>query len=134
MTAILADTHALLWYLQAPSLLSFAADHALTEADESGAGIGFSAISLIEACYLAEKNRIASAAWHELLALLADRTMPLAVIPVDESVARSIGHVPRNHIPDMPDRIIAATALAHGLPLVTRDQRLREARVVRTIW
>jgi hypothetical protein len=38
MTAILADTHAALWYLQASSHLSRTADAAMAEAVESGAG------------------------------------------------------------------------------------------------
>ena len=38
------------------------------------------------------------------------------------------------HKPDMPDRIITATALAYHLPLVTRDSKIREAGIVRTIW
>jgi predicted nucleic acid-binding protein len=33
----------------------------------------------------------------------------------------------------MPDRIIAATALNLGLPLVTRDRRLQAAGI-QTIW
>ncbi len=33
----------------------------------------------------------------------------------------------------MPDRIIAATALHLGLPLVTRDHRIRASSVT-TIW
>jgi len=32
------------------------------------------------------------------------------------------------------DRIIAATARTHGLPLVTKDQRLQESPLLRTIW
>lgn len=35
---------------------------------------------------------------------------------------------------DPADRIIAATARAHGLPLVTRDERLQESPLLRTIW
>jgi predicted nucleic acid-binding protein len=33
----------------------------------------------------------------------------------------------------MPDRIIAATALSLGLPLVTRDGKIRASNVI-TIW
>ena len=34
---------------------------------------------------------------------------------------------------DMPDRIIAATALALDLPVVTRDFKIRQSRIV-SIW
>jgi predicted nucleic acid-binding protein len=53
----------------------------------------------------------------------------LTLVPVQAAVVRSLEAVPRDQIPDMPDRIIAATALA----LVTRDHRIRSAAVV-TIW
>jgi predicted nucleic acid-binding protein len=34
----------------------------------------------------------------------------------------------------MPDRIVAATALKLGLPLLTRDRRIRLALGPRVIW
>jgi len=48
-------------------------------------------------------------------------------------VATALKDIPRNLVPDMPDRIIAATALHLGLPLVTRDRRLQAAGID-TIW
>ena len=45
----------------------------------------------------------------------------------------SIQKVSRDIIPDMPDRIIAATALHLDLPLVTRDQKIQAAGIT-TIW
>ena len=47
--------------------------------------------------------------------------------------AEALRTIPGNDIPDMPDRIIAATALHLGLPLVTRDRRLQSAGI-QTIW
>jgi len=42
--------------------------------------------------------------------------------------------IPRSAIPDMPDRIIAATARQLGRPLITRDTDIHNARVVSVIW
>jgi predicted nucleic acid-binding protein len=41
--------------------------------------------------------------------------------------------VSRQAVPDMPDRIMAATALHKGLPLITRDSNLRSCGI-ETIW
>jgi len=41
--------------------------------------------------------------------------------------------VERAQIPDLPDRIIAATALYLGLPLISRDRRILLSDVD-TIW
>jgi predicted nucleic acid-binding protein len=48
-------------------------------------------------------------------------------------VAEAVAEVPRSAVPDMPDRIIAATALHLGLPLVSRD-RLIQLSGIETIW
>ena len=53
--------------------------------------------------------------------------------PLDLAVADALARVSRDAVPDMPDRIIAATALALDLPLITRDGRIRSSNV-RTIW
>jgi PIN domain nuclease of toxin-antitoxin system len=37
------------------------------------------------------------------------------------------------YLPDLPDRIIAATALRLNLPLVTRDRKI-QASQVNSIW
>jgi predicted nucleic acid-binding protein len=44
-----------------------------------------------------------------------------------------LGDIPREVVPDMPDRIIATTAKLLDVPLVTRDQRIRKADLV-AIW
>jgi PIN domain nuclease of toxin-antitoxin system len=35
---------------------------------------------------------------------------------------------------DPADRVIAAAAIAEGSPLVTADERIRQAKVLETIW
>jgi len=40
--------------------------------------------------------------------------------------------IPREIVPDMPDRIIAATALQLQLPLISCDSKIR--KVLNTIW
>lgn len=46
----------------------------------------------------------------------------------------TLSRMPRSLAPDMPDRIIAATALALGVPLITRDRNLEQVPGLRVIW
>jgi PIN domain nuclease of toxin-antitoxin system len=133
MNAVLADTHAALWYLLEPSRLSVDADRALTQADQPGSGIFVSAISVVEVIYLVEKGKVPSAALQGLVTTLNDPGEAMHLLPLDGKVTQAVAQVPRHLVPDLPDRIIAATALAHQLPLVTRDAKLR-ASTVPTIW
>jgi predicted nucleic acid-binding protein len=41
--------------------------------------------------------------------------------------------IPRDAVPDMPDPIVAATAVYFGLPVISRDGRIRASNV-RTVW
>lgn len=41
--------------------------------------------------------------------------------------------VPRAAVPDMPDRIVAATAVHFGVPVVSRDKRIQSS-TISSIW
>jgi PIN domain nuclease of toxin-antitoxin system len=92
-----------------------------------------SVISLVETIYLVERGRVPLEGFRKLEATLRDPTSGLVVVPVDEDVAQAVFKIPRQTVPDMPDRIIAATALRHNLPLITRDARIQGASI-KTIW
>lgn len=133
MSAVLADSHTILWYLFEPGKLSPAADSALVNAVHSGNRIYISTITIIEVRYLVEKLKVALTSCDDLIAAIDDPAIPMEALAIDLAVARALHLVPRNAVPDMPDRIIAATALVHKLPLVTADQKLL-ASSVPTIW
>jgi PIN domain nuclease of toxin-antitoxin system len=69
-----------------------------------------------------------------IITLLGTANGSYTVAALDHETARALRHVPRAAIPDMPDRIITATALQLGLPLITRDSAITRARLVPTIW
>jgi len=55
------------------------------------------------------------------------------IAPLDWDVAITVRSIARADVPDLPDRVIAATAAALQLPLVTKDGRIR-ATNLETIW
>ncbi|TLZ13930.1 MAG: type II toxin-antitoxin system VapC family toxin [Gammaproteobacteria bacterium] len=57
----------------------------------------------------------------------------LTVLPLDVEVVIALGRLPGAFHGDPADRLIAATARAHRLPLATHDERIRKSRAVR-LW
>ena len=133
MGGVVADTHAVLWYLLEPDQLTSRASEALDGALATGDGIWISSISLIEVTYLVEKGKLPRSVIERLDRAAADEAEGLKVAAVDLGTAQELRHVPRDIVPDMPDRIIAATAAHLGMPLVTRDPRIQRTGV-RTVW
>lgn len=128
-----SDTHALLWYLLANVRLSARAKRAFDDAAASGDTIGVPSVCLVEIIYLVDKGRVPSAALNTLVAQLETHTSVLEMIPLDQAAALSVQQVERARVPDMPDRIIAATALYLGLPIISRDRKIRLSGL-ETIW
>jgi PIN domain nuclease of toxin-antitoxin system len=52
---------------------------------------------------------------------------------VTAEIIEALIDVPRSDIPDMPDRIVAATAVYFGVPTISRDGRIRVSKV-QTVW
>ncbi|MBM4031045.1 MAG: type II toxin-antitoxin system VapC family toxin [Planctomycetes bacterium] len=127
MAAVVADTHAVLWYVYRSRRLSARALQAMEEALSSGDGIYVSSIILVELTYLVEKGKQPLEALERIERTLEDETQGFREVPVDLRISRALRRVPRTLVPDMPDRIIGATALHLGLRLVSRDTMLRES-------
>jgi len=134
MPSVIADTHTIIWYLSNHPKLSNTANTVLTQTIAEGGSIFISAISLIEITYLIEKDRLPSEALASLQDALQDSDTAIELIPIDLNIATAMSQIKREIVPDMPDRIIAATALSLNLPLVTRDRQIQQAANIQTIW
>jgi PIN domain nuclease of toxin-antitoxin system len=133
MIAGVADTHAALWYLFADPRLSALAKSAFDEAANSRRKIVLSVISLAEVVYIIEKARVPASAYTDLQKALRDPCHVLQEAPVTSEIIDTMLAVPRVDIPDMPDRIVAATALYFGVLVISRDGRIRASNV-QTVW
>jgi PIN domain nuclease of toxin-antitoxin system len=133
MIVAIADTHAAIWYLFSDSRLGSAASSFIDNAIAQGDHIGVSTISVAEMVYLIEKKRIPANALNDLHIAIANPEAVLQHVPVDENVAVKMAEIPRQDLPDLPDRVIAATALFYGVPVLSRDRRVRSS-TIKTIW
>ena len=134
MTSVVADTHTLIWYVFDLQRLSETALTALEQAINTGNPIYISAITLIEIAYLVEKGRFAEEVLTRILNSLDDPNVGIILVPLDRNISGAIRQIDRVTVPDMPDRIIAATAFSLGIPLVTRDLRIQALTTIKTIW
>ena len=132
MPDLVIDTHIAVWALTEPHMLSVNAKAALVAAEANGI-IYVSSMTLIELVYLTEKGKVAPDVLTLLRDALDDLTTAYRLYEIDRTVADTVALIPRTTVPEMPDRIIAATALYLNLPLVTADHKI-QASNVQTIW
>ncbi|WP_333250371.1 MULTISPECIES: PIN domain-containing protein [unclassified Microcoleus] len=95
--------------------------------------MAFSSITLAEIVYLSERGRINSTTLDLLLREVESDDALLVEIPFDRNIALSLRQVDRSQIPDLLDRIIAATALYLNVPVISRDRRIQLSSID-TIW
>jgi PIN domain nuclease of toxin-antitoxin system len=133
MTDLVLDTHALIWYLEKSPRLSESAKGAIKSSIGDGRVLYVPAVSLAEILYLEEKSRLPAGTLGRVLTEVSRPESALAEAPFVAGMVEAMARVPRAVVPDLPDRMIAATALYMGLPLVTADHRIRAAGQP-TIW
>ena len=129
------DTHALVWHMTSDPRLSAKAKEAFQKVDHLQDHIFIPCIVFFELLYLIEKKKIV-ADFYGFLRMVSSsknyRIEPLC-LPVIEKSRR----IPRERVADPWDRLIAATSIHLDLPLITRDEALREVLTeikVEVIW
>ncbi|CAN5493955.1 hypothetical protein BH23ACT6_BH23ACT6_27260 [soil metagenome] len=131
----MADTVTIIWWLAGDPRLSESAADLLQAADE-GDGIHVSAITLVDIWYATHKRTdpITIDQLTALDAVLADPEINIHVLPVTNAVALLAREPRRDELPDPFDRMILATARAHGMPLVSPDTALRNLTPHPAVW
>ena len=133
MTDYVAGTHALIWYLENSPRLGSQARAAFDACDRGEIRIYVPTICLVEIVYLMEKGRVSPVMKSMLDEELKSAESGLVLVDLNEDVADQTVNVLRDDIPDLPDRVIAATALALNLPLISRDRKIVLSGL-ETIW
>ena len=128
---ILLDTHVLVWLTSEPAKLSKHASSAIRRASRGG-GIAISAITLWELAWLASHGRLQPTGTVE--AYLEEVSSRVAVLPITTRVAALTNLFSTDYSSDPCDRIIGATALAEGIALVTKDEKIRDCKQIQTVW
>jgi PIN domain nuclease of toxin-antitoxin system len=129
---ILVDTHVVVWLAFDQGQLSKKARAAIDDARKTGDGLAISDITLLELATLVSKSRI-----HldiSLQSFLQEVESRFVVLPITGRASVRAMELPATYPKDPADRIIGATALVEGLPLLTADRELLRSKVIRTIW
>jgi len=133
VTSLVVDTQSIIWFLAQSAQLSNTARGAIQDAITAGNPVYVSVITIVEIVYLVEKGRFAQDVLDDLVDVLQRPDSGIQLFPLDLEIASDLHLVPRTDVPDMPDRIIGATAVHLGLPLITSDAKLQSSRVA-TVW
>ena len=134
MSRFVTDTHALLWHLSDDPALSAAARDAFEAADAGQTEIFIPSIVLAEVVYLSERRRVPADQIDRIANLPAMPGSHYHAVVLDTPIVQTMRRIPRETVPDMPDRIIAATALFLGLPLLTSDERIARLGAIQCVW
>ena len=130
---ILLDTHAWVWWVNDPRELSPAARRATESAREEGT-IYVSSISAWEVALLVVKGRLQLTMDVEDWIARSEALPFLSFIPVDNRIAVRSTSLPGTLHSDPADRIIIASALTLGTSIVTKDEKIKRYRHVKTVW
>jgi PIN domain nuclease of toxin-antitoxin system len=130
---IVLDTHALVWWASGSAELSAKAKSAIDRECREGQ-IVVSAISAWEIAMLVEREKLVLSmeveSWLDTVAEIEG----VCFFPVDVDISIKSVQLPGEFHKDPADRMIVATARRLAAPLVTRDEKIRAYKHVKTIW
>ncbi len=130
---ILLDTHVLVWVATDEDRLSRQAASAIRRA-RAGDGVAIADITVWELAFLLARGALRT---HSTLEKTLENFVVrsgVVVRPITPEIAAVAAQLPDDYPKDPVDRLIGATARVEGLALVTRDERIRNSPLLKTIW
>ncbi|HSA60253.1 MAG TPA: type II toxin-antitoxin system VapC family toxin [bacterium] len=135
LPSYVADTHAVIWHMMDSARLSTEARRRFQEADRGDAIIYVSVMTPIEMTYLFEKGKIPETVPLQFHATVEDTGKDsYRISEISYELTKIFREVPASLIPELPDRIIAATAHHLNLPLITKDRRIHDWKGITSVW
>ena len=130
---IVLDTHTWIWFISKPEVLSKRAKKAVSAAVKEKSVL-ISSISAWEVALLVIKKRLTLSLDVTDWIAKSEGLPFIQFIEISNSIAVKSVNLPQPLHSDPADRIIIATALTVGVPLVTKDKKLIDYPHVKTIW
>jgi len=122
------DTHPLIWYFRGEDKLSKKAKTVLELAFDGDSISFLPSIVLLEAFHLSLKD--SGFVFSKFMKFLGKNKF--IIVPLEEDILKICFGLPK--IVNIHDRIVMATAISTGSPLITKDSILRSNFPLETIW
>jgi PIN domain nuclease of toxin-antitoxin system len=130
---ILLDTHVLAWMVADEDRLSRPARSAIRRARSSD-GLAIADVTLWELAFLFARGALRTHSTVENTVQQFVTRSGVNVRSITAEIAALATQFPEEYPKDPIDRLIGATARAEGIALVTRDEKIRNSPLLRTIW
>jgi PIN domain nuclease of toxin-antitoxin system len=130
---IVLDTHAWVWWVSNPEMLSDTARQVVDDGARRRE-LFISTISSWEVAMLVEKERLSLALDVRDWISRSEALPFVTFVPLSTAIAVESVRLPGFPHADPADRIIVATALSLGARLVTKDEKLLQYGPARAIW
>ena len=125
----IADTVAIVRHFAKVGKIGKTAKQILREADRGEATILISIISMVEILYLSERHKIPLD--FEVVKSQLQHLDNYRVLDLDLDIVDTAKTIPGL---ELHDRLIVASAVSLNLSILTSDETIRDARIVKTIW
>ena len=128
MNSYVTDTQALIKFMMGQKVINKQCHQAFLSADSGKSVIIIPAIVLMEVLYLFEKNRISIdlIKTEDLL-----KSSNYHFEPLSMEILKAASEI--DDIPELHDRLIAATAKYLDIPIITNDPIIRKSRFVKIL-